>query len=325
MKKKEKSRIIAPEKGIRKTVGRPLASFSVMWCYVNIPFRPRSVRAFLAYIRTVIHDFFALQFLAKYQVGGIKKIPVVRVDHPLDQTIPFLPHKIKIYMHFVNFWIEPMSMLIRRYGAHNAMPFCSEWLRVITKAYEEAARMYRFRMSTMARPAYYKGQFLTIHLFDPHLLCVPSLHIAIVVLCSSFYRHFFEREQFSEAEKQQWNAELYAGAVAIAESVLYVKQHSVNCVPAALYMVSHLFPDLFTPTDAVAFIGELFQQPEGMSDECAQAVRTHILDMYERLLLEGAHDDDWRTPVQRWIVAYERENPLEAQQDNPHETRIFLD
>ena len=295
----------APEKRIRKVAGRPLASFSVLRSYANLLFRPRSIPATFAYLRSVVCNFFVLQFLVKW---GIKKIPVVRVDHPLDQTIPFLPHKVGIYMHFINFWIEPLSMLICRYGAHKAMPFCAEWLRAITRAYDEAARMYRFRMSTMTRPAYHKGQFFTIHLLDPHLLCVPSLHIAIVVLCFSFYRHFFEREQFSEAEKQQWNAELYAGAVAIAESVLYVKQHSVNCVPAALYMMSRLFPDLFTPIDAVAFIDALFQQPEGMSGEQARTVREHILDMYERFLLEGALDDDWRAPVQRWIVAYGREN-----------------
>lgn len=296
----------ASEKGITKTSGRPLGSFSVLWSYATIPFRPRSIGAFLSYMRTVVANFFGFQFLVKW---GIKKIPVVHVDHPLDKTIPFLPHKIGIYLHFINFWIEPLSMLIRRYGAHDAMPFCAEWLRTITRAYDEAARLYRFRVSTMERPAYRKGKFFTIHLLDPHLCCVPSLHIAIVVLCAAFYRHFFAREQFPETERRQWNKELYDGAVAIAESVLYVKQHSVNCVPAALYMVSRLFPALFTPTDAVAFIDALFVQPEGMDEERARAVRTHIMDMYERFLLEGAHDDDWRAPVQRWLVTYGQEQP----------------
>lgn len=296
--------VTTTEKRIKKVAGRPLSSFSVLPAYPNLFFRPRAIGTTASFFKSVIAVFFVLQFGKKW---GFLHIPVVHVDHPLDKKIPFLPQKVNTYLNFINFWIEPMTMLIHRYGAHNAMLFCREWLKLLTTTYDEAGRLYRFRLSTMERPRYHKGQFFTIHFFDPHLLCVPSLHIAIIVLCYSFYRMLFERESFTETEKKQWNKELYDGAIAIADSVLYVKQHSVNCVPAALYMVTRLFPDLFKPTDAVQFIGDMFAEPEGMSAQDAAAVREHILFIYERFLLEGAHEDDWRSPVQRWLVTYEKE------------------
>ena len=295
--------VTTTQKRIANVSGKPLSSFSVFWAYATIPFRAFIPLAKL--LRSIIAVFFVLQFGRKW---GFLKIPVVHVDHPLDKTIPFLPQKVDVYLSFINFWICPMSMLIKRYGTRNAIPFIREWLELLTVTYDEAGRMYRFRLTTMERPRYHKGQFFTIHFFDPHLLCVPSLHIAIIVLCHAFYRTLFAREEFTQAERKQWNAELYASAVAIAESVLYVKQHSVNCVPTALYMVSKVFPTLFTPIDVVAFINDLFLHPEGMTDEQAAAVKEHILFIYERFLLEGCHDDDWRAPVQRWLVTYEAEN-----------------
>lgn len=296
--------ITTSEKRIKRVSGKPLSSFSVMTAYLNIPFRPRSIKATFKLIKSVIAVFFCLQFGKKW---GFLNIPVVHVDHPLDKKIPFLPRKVDTYLSFINFWICPMTMLIHRYGAHNAMLFCREWLELLTKTYDEAGRLYRFRLTTMERPSYHKGQFFTIHFFDPHLLCVPSLHIAIIVLCFAFYRMLFEREEFTETEKKQWKGELYDQAVAIADSVLYVKQHSVNCVPAALYMISKVFPNLFKPTDAVQFIGDMFAEPEGMTKETAAEVREHLLFVYEQFLLEGAHEDDWRSPVQRWLVSYGQE------------------
>lgn len=287
------------EKRIQKVSGKALSSFSVLPAYAVIPFR--AFKTTIKLLRSIIAVFFVLQFGKKW---GFLKIPVVHVDHPLDKKIPFLPRKVDIYLSFINLWICPMTMLIRRYGAGKAIPFIREWLELLKATYDEAGRLYRFRLTTMERPSYHKGHFFTIHFFDPHLLCVPSLHIAIIALCYSFYHMLFEREEFTQAEKNQWNNELYKQSVAIAESVLYVKQHSVNCVPAALYMISRIFPDLYKTEDAVHFIKDMFVAPEEMSAESAGQVREHLLFVYERFLLEGAHEDDWRAPVQRWLVEY---------------------
>lgn len=289
-------------KRIAKVSGRPLKNFHVIKCYLNIPFRLTTIPVIYPFFLTVINDFFAIQFLEKIH---ILHIPIIHVDHPLDDKVPFEPKRVTVYLDFINFWIRPLEMMIDRFGAHKAMKFVREWIKLITLAYHEAGRMYKFRMSTTNRPDYKEmKEFRQIHRADPHFLCVPSLHISIVVLVYSFYRNLFKREHFTEQESTLWNKELYEGAVKIAETVLYVKQHSVNCIPAALYMMTKLVPDLFTPDDAVGFINDLFKNETDVSAEDRRAIVNHISFMYERLLLEGCHDDDWRAPVQRWIVQY---------------------
>ena len=56
------------------------------------------------YLGTVLEDFFWLQFAVKW---GFKKLPVVDVDHPLDDEVPFAPDKVGAYLDFVAYWIRP--------------------------------------------------------------------------------------------------------------------------------------------------------------------------------------------------------------------------
>ncbi|QTQ16872.1 hypothetical protein [Treponema parvum] len=286
---------------IAKVSSRSISSFNWLLPYFVLPWRAKTFKTSWKYIGSVIKNFFVLQFFQKW---GFYHIPVVNVESPLDDTVPFIPGKIDIYMHFVNFWLSPLSMLIQRFGAGRSLPFAKEFVEYITKAYNEAARVYKFRLTTTNRPDYRKNaKFKNIHNLDPHYLCVPSLHVAIAVLCFSYYKMLFERENFTEREKEKWNKELYEGAVAITESVLFVKQHSVNCIPAALYMMSHI-TDFFTTDDAVNFINDLFKNTPELTGENRRAVIEHIHYMYERLILEGCHEDDWAVPVQRWIVSH---------------------
>jgi hypothetical protein len=84
--------------------------------------------------------------------------------------------------------------------------------------------------------------------------------------------------------------------------VLYVKQHSVNCIPAALYMLCRVFPDLVTIVDAVSVINSLFANAPAIPDP--SEITAYINFQFERLLLEGYYGDDWTDPVKRWILAY---------------------
>jgi hypothetical protein len=293
------------QKRIKAVAGRPLSSFSIKEPYLSIPFHMTTIPRLAGYLYTVVNDFFLLQFLEKF---GIRHIPVLHVDHPLDAKVPFRPDKAEIYIGFINFWVKPLSMLINRFGVKDAMPLCAEFLRRIRKAYYEASHIYKFCMTTTNRPDYKETKtFKTIHALDPHLLCVPSLHIGVVVLTFSFYRDLFEKEHFTAEEKQQWNKELYDGAIAIAETVLYIKQHSVNCIPAALYMMTHIIPDLFTVDDAVKFIDDLFRDTDDISEADCTAIRSHIQFMYERLLLEGCYNNKWEIPIEHWMEDYAKE------------------
>lgn len=261
--------------------------------------KPR--KAFFTYLVTVFRDFFFLQFSVKF---GFKKIPVLSVDHQLDKTVPFTPEKVTIYLDFVAFWIRPLGYIGKRFGKEAQQKYTTQFLELVDTCYRDAAEVYRFRMTTTQRPKYRKGHFLTIHLFDPHYLCVPSLHVIIVVLAYTFYRRAFAELGMDAAEMEMLNKEMFDGAISITETVLYIKQHSVNCIPAALYAMTRITPNEVTPTEVIRFIDHLFIDAPTVSPDNAAKIRTHITDLYEELFLEGCHDSSWITPLQRWLNAY---------------------
>ncbi|MGI5075594.1 hypothetical protein E4N71_09190 [Treponema vincentii] len=279
-------------------------SCGVFLPYLIIPFRLKSAKVLFRFLRTVVRDFFWLQFSVKWH---FKTIPVLDVSHPLDDLIPFTPGKVQIYLNFTNFWIRPMTFLFRRIGIKKALPYCTEYLSLIEQAYSGAARVYRFCMTTTNRPDYKADKaFKMIHALDPHLLCVPSLHVSIVVLASVYYAEVFKHDDFTQEEREFYTEELKEGARHIIESVLYIKQHSVNCIPAAMYMMLYVLKDRFTISAGVDIINSLFTDDETLSEQTKQGVRAHIHFMFERLLLEGAHENDWTIPVKRWLQSYAR-------------------
>ncbi len=261
----------------------------------------QSRKAFFHYIRTVLRDFFFLQFSVKF---GWVQIPVLTVDHQLDKTVPFVPEKVSVYLDFVAFWIRPLGYIGRRFGKEAQIKYTTEFLGLVDLCYREAAEVYRFRMTTTQRPKYHKGKFFIIHFFDPHLLCVPSLHVIIVVLAYTFYRRAFSELGMDKKEMEVMNKEMFDGAVSITETVLYIKQHSVNCIPAALYAMTRITPEEATVTEMVHFIDSLFLNAGDISAENCAKIRTHISDLYEELFLEGCHDTSWIEPLQRWLNAY---------------------
>ncbi len=261
-------------------------------------------KAFFRYLGTVMRDFFWLQFSVKF---GFRKIPIISVDHPLDETVPFLPGKVSVYLDFVAYWIRPLGYIGKRFGRDAQIEYTRRFLEIVDRCYRDAAEVYRFRMTTTKRPRYLKGKFLTIHLFDPHYLCVPSLHVIIVVLAYTFYRKAFAKLGMEGDEADALNAELYAGAVEIAETVLYIKQHSVNCIPSALYALTRITPEEVTPVEVTRFIGSLFADAPEVGKENAARIREHISFLYEELFLEGCHDDSWVTPIQRLLNRYAAE------------------
>jgi hypothetical protein len=265
-----------------------------------------TISAFLRYAAVVIRDFFFLQFSVKW---GWRRIPVVSVDHPLDELVPFRPELADLYLDFINFWIRGLSMCLTTLGTKRALAHVARFFRHLTVAYKEASRMYRFRMSTTLRPPCDAFRIRQIRGADPHLLCVPSLHVAIVILTFAFYRDLFRQEAptlqaagVPPRDLARYERELRLGAVSIIETVLYVKQHSVNCIPAALYMLCRVFPDLVTIADAVSVINSLFTDAPAIPDP--SEITAYINFQFERLLLEGYYSDDWTDPVKRWILAY---------------------
>lgn len=288
---------------------KTLKSFNPLVAYAGVLFAPRTVFTNFRCFGTIIREFFFLQYLEKIH---ILHIPVVHVDHPLDKKIPFTPSKVSIYLDFINLWVRPLAMLVKKFGSWHASVIVKKWMRLFRKLYVCAGKIYHFRLTTTDRPKYKESlEFRQIHALDPHYLCVPSLHIATVALAFGFYRKIFDEEDFSPEEKQNWTRELYAGAVEIAETVLYVKQHSVNCIPAALYLLVMNFREYFSADDARKFINDMFQKPEGFSFEEAFQVKDYIKMSFENYLSAGTKAESWYEPVRQFLVDYEAKNTEE--------------
>ncbi|GMO40244.1 MAG: hypothetical protein Pg6C_01040 [Treponemataceae bacterium] len=289
----------AKDKGYRH--GTPLGEFSIAPPCFFLPFHPKTIKPVFAFIKTVIAEFFWIQWAVKL---GLRNIPVVPVDHPLDSKVPFRPELARVYLDFTNFWIRPFTLMFAHVGVLRTIGYCADFLSRIANAYHQAARVYTYRMTTTYRPP--TTDRVVKHIIraaDPHYLCVPSLHIAVVALTYSFYRNVFKQEKarIPREKAEEYNHALYTGAVEIAETVLYVKQHSVNCIPAALCMLHNIASDVFSIADATGFIDSLFEDAPDVSAADKREITAHIHYMFERFLLEGLYESDWTVPVKRWI------------------------
>ena len=287
---------------------KPLSSYKVGTAYFFTFSHLAVFKKAAVFIGVVLKDFFFLQYGRKLHLS---RIPIINVDNALDDAVPYKPEKIDTYLDFVNFWIRPLVFLAKKLGK-KAVPYYCEFIELITRCYEQAGEFYRFRMSTTKRPKGKKNlQMMFVHLVDPHYLCVPSLHVSIMALVITYYKKAFAEIGLSQEEQQAYNDELYAGALEIAETVLYVKQHSVNCISAALYMMCFILKDQFTIQNAVDFINNMFQKSTDISDKDKKAINEHLNDLFEQLLLEGANEYEWITPLKRWIIRYYEKNSTE--------------
>jgi hypothetical protein len=244
-------------------------------------------------VASIIRNFFLFQFRQALLPG---RIPVTKVDHPLDKKIPFLPGKITVYLDFVAFWVRCLGFLLKNFGRRALEPV-RNFIETMGALYETAAEVYRKNLSTTERPFYLRHpRFLIIRVLDPHLLCVPSLHVMIVIRTYTFFREALKTFGCEDRFAPQ-TEELFRGALAITEAVLYVKQHSVNCIPAALYAMTRFDPGLFPPAEAERFTACLFLETKAPGKEDAGEIRKHILSLYRRFLAEGESDPDWTKPL----------------------------
>lgn len=292
----------ASVKKIEKVKNKSLSSFKVGLAYFTICIFPLGFITLLKFCITVINKFFLIQYLRKIK---IIKTPIKNVDHELDTKIPFIPEQIGIYLDFINFWIRPISMIIKRFGMIQGVKIEIEFLRYIRFTYLEAFSIYKVNMTTTNRPKCATNKAARrMQKADPHYLCVPSLHIAVICLTYSFYATIFERENFTTEEKERWLPELADHGIKIAESVLYMKQHSVNCIPAAIHMMTNIIPELFTVNTALKSIERLFKDSKDISEEDKKKIRDHITFTYEKFFLVAASTKNWRESIFQWMKDY---------------------
>lgn len=284
---------------------------------------------------SIFYNFFFRQFASALFPG---KIPVSKVDHELDEKIPFKPEWMKIYLDFTQFWIRVITFFTRRYGKPSYMPI-KQFILSIGRLYVYAAEVYTKNLSTTKRPFYIKTpRFLVIHLIDPHLMCIPSLHVMIAVQTYTQFKALAKKIDSEENLKHQIE-EMKQGALAITQAVLFVKQHSVNCIPAALYAMTCFSPELFTREEAENFVSLLYSEPPDfpayknkksktfvqvdktrvpgrftvhpaasplteISKEDQDKIKNHILMLYNRFVSEREPSRPWYEPLVKFLGEY---------------------
>ncbi|MDR1469715.1 MAG: hypothetical protein LBT00_10525 [Spirochaetaceae bacterium] len=249
-------------------------------------------------------NFFRLQRRAHRQPG---LVPVANVDHPLDEAIPFRPGWAMIYHDFSAFWVRTAACLARSVSPLAA----SDFIDSVGTLYVAAAEVYFRHLSTTTRPRYFGNiGCIVIQLFDPHLFCVPSLHVLVCVHTWIKARHLLEKHGISHTEKA-YIEKLFRRAVLITESILYMKQHSVNCIPAALYAMHCFEPALFTRKETQAFTQALFADERNaeIPHETREHIRLHIETICAAFMREREHllsigNDDWTIPLITFLKNY---------------------
>ncbi|MDR1838202.1 MAG: hypothetical protein LBQ93_01250 [Treponema sp.] len=267
-------------------------------------------------VLSIFYNFFFRQQCYALHPG---RIPVSKVDHPLDERIPFVPSWVAFYIDFTGFWIRILTFFIRRYGRRAYIPV-RDFIKSIGDLYAFASEVYNKNLSTTKRPFYIaRPRFLLIHLVDPHLMCVPSLHVMIVIQTYLMFAAIAKELGEEEKLKEQID-EMKQGALAISQAILYVKQHSVNCIPAALYAMICFNPELFPSEEAEDFTSRLFspapsidKAPSGcrvhpaaspstrLSLEDQSEIKSYILALYKRFLEEGKKAKSWEEPLVNFL------------------------
>jgi len=288
---------------------------SILTFYKAI-FVPFLRRALLKCVPSIFYHFFFCQHRAAFLPG---RIPVSRVDHPLDAKIPFTPGWVTIYIDFVHYWIRLLSFLLRRFG-RKSYPHVGGFMQSMGGLYAFAAQVYSKNLSTTKRPFYIaRPRFLVIHMFDPHLMCIPSLHVMVVIFTYTQFAAIAKKLNEEENLKAQIE-EMKQGALAISQAILFVKQHSVNCIPAALYAMTRFSPEHFPQQEAESFTNLLFSpapKPNETLQNCRvhpsaapatklpdadiAQIKAHILALYRRFLEEGKTAKTWEEPLVNFL------------------------
>jgi hypothetical protein len=273
-----------------------IADESVPLTFIRILGKPYLRITALRCVASIFRHFFFLQYWAALLPG---RIPVSQVDHPLDGKIPFLPGKVNTYLDFVAFWVRTLGFLLRSCG-RGIFERVRGFLETMGDLYAWAALVYRKNLSTTERPFYIaRPRFLLIHGLDPHLMCIPSLHVMVVIRTYTLFREIVKSiERFAPQVE-----ELRLGALAITEAVLYIKQHSVNCISAAMYAMTRFDPALFPPAEAERFASGIFTDAKDPGKVDGDEIREYIISLYRRFLAEGESCDDWTEPLLNFLTS----------------------
>jgi hypothetical protein len=222
-------------------------------------------------------------------------------------------------MSFIPLWMNAVYWLDRRYGKA-AEARLAAFLEGIAMLYDEAGSVYLRCHTTTVRPKRLPNLGCAmIQVLDPHLNCIPSLHVTIVFGAWMLAREVVEamsdadssincdaesdaRSDAAGNRATVWLASLYNHALRIAETTMLMKQHSVNCVGASLWYLHTRFPGSFSAGHCAAIVDGLFTI-EGRDVSVKEEARARIRGVFA-LLQQDTAGGGWREPLLRFIEGY---------------------
>ena len=238
--------------------------------------RHRGIQVF----RAAVRQFFLPQFQSRL-FPGIR--PVAVVSHPADDCLPFVPGLFRRYLAYFSVWLRTLSYLYRIYGKI-VLGDIERMMLDVVRLYEASGKVYRRCQSTTTsrRSAPANPFFLLITAFDPHLHCIPSLHV--LTICYNYHRtrQITTRLDPGGVTGCRLTAWTYAAALRITEAVLLVKQHSLIDIGPSLFLLSRIFPD-YDAGEIRSFVSDLFADTSLVDLRTARRVRAAILASYQEM------------------------------------------
>jgi hypothetical protein len=109
-------------------------------------------------------------------------------------------------------------------------------------------------------------------------------------------RSFGDTERFAPQLE-----EIKQGALTITEALLYVKQHSINCVAAAMYTMTCFDQTLFSQEEGNDFVSQLFRHTQKPAPHDSTRIRNYIMERYTGFLSEAAGASSWEEPLLKFL------------------------
>lgn len=237
-------------------------------------------RLFLPGLRVLaaaVTEFFYPQFETRLR-PGIR--PIVAISHPLDGLLPFVPREIATYLGYIGGWLKSLLYLYKAFGKR-AFPDIEQALRELRLIYLAAGNVYRkCQSTTTGRPLCLDNpRFLLIRVFDPHLHCIPSLHVMTVCYAYFHFRRVVWAHRSNPSTHERAIRQVYRLALRVTEAMLLIKQHSLADVGPSLFLFSCLFED-YDKKEVWRFLSDLFDASVLIPEADKWELRRQIYDSY---------------------------------------------
>ena len=275
----------------------------------------RLVKRWVALIWKAVDHFFLPQYRS---VLWPRRRLVATLSHPLDRDIPFSPREIVTYLGYITFWFKTLRWFYDRLGGA-VLPDIRRSMDEVLVLYQEAGAIYRRCQSTTTTraPLPRHPYFALIYLLDPHLACIPSLHV-LTICHNDLGAARILRRHGPQPEGGRVLEEVREEAARIIEAVLVVKQHSLVDVAPSLFLLTALFPDDYGREAVADFVSRLFR--DWRVEESPKArMRALVLSTYDEFVTgwEASGRSGHREQILKFLERYTPGGCERTQQQSP--------